>query len=169
MHILEIIYVIDWSRLFGRTSDSSANKWECWRTKFFYAITYTWWMKRIFQFWQSWQWCRRLRVSLDLISNWILKCTSISKIIKPPFESKDKCLCYIVEKHQQERMPLQWHKIDCLCLGDMMIEVEILIGTHIKNKILISRVILSPTHTKWPYKLGNCQFPIRIYYAMTIN
>lgn len=54
-------------------------------------------------------------------------------------------------------------------LGDRVIEAEILTCTKIGDRVLIPRIILSPTDLKWPFKLSRRQFPLCLSYAMTIN
>ncbi|XP_010451099.1 PREDICTED: uncharacterized protein LOC104733194 [Camelina sativa] len=54
-------------------------------------------------------------------------------------------------------------------LGLRIIEAEILTGTHVGERVLIPRIVLSPNDTKHPFTLRRKQFPIRVCYAMTIN
>ncbi|XP_019094557.1 PREDICTED: ATP-dependent DNA helicase PIF1-like [Camelina sativa] len=54
-------------------------------------------------------------------------------------------------------------------LGLRIIEAEILTGTHVGERVLIPRIVLSPNDTKYPFTLRRKQFPIRVCYAMTIN
>ncbi|XP_010527539.1 PREDICTED: uncharacterized protein LOC104804874 [Tarenaya hassleriana] len=54
-------------------------------------------------------------------------------------------------------------------LGNKVIEAEIITGSHVGKKVFIPRIIMSPSDTKWPFKLKRRQFPLRICYGMTIN
>ncbi|XP_010494551.1 PREDICTED: ATP-dependent DNA helicase PIF1-like [Camelina sativa] len=54
-------------------------------------------------------------------------------------------------------------------LGQRIIEAEILTGTHVGEKVLIPKIVLSPNDSKHPFTLRRKQFPIRVCYAMTIN
>ncbi|XP_010539235.1 PREDICTED: ATP-dependent DNA helicase PIF1 [Tarenaya hassleriana] len=54
-------------------------------------------------------------------------------------------------------------------LGKRVLEAEIMTGPNPGKKVLIPRIILSPTDSKHPFTLRRRQFPIRICYAMTIN
>ncbi|XP_074336932.1 uncharacterized protein LOC141674107 [Apium graveolens] len=65
-----------------------------------------------------------------------------------------------------------------LCNGTRMIvtsckknsiECEILCGSHVGSKHLILRIEMIPTDTNWPFQFKRIQFPLQIYYAMTIN
>ncbi|XP_010436558.1 PREDICTED: uncharacterized protein LOC104720335 [Camelina sativa] len=48
-------------------------------------------------------------------------------------------------------------------LGDQVIEGEILTGTHVGNKVLLPRIILSPPISDHPFTLRRRQFPVRFY------
>ena len=54
-------------------------------------------------------------------------------------------------------------------LGQFVIHAKILTGSHVGDNVVIHRIILTPTQTKWPFVLKRRQFPIRPCYAMTIN
>lgn len=54
-------------------------------------------------------------------------------------------------------------------MGDRVIRGEIVTGTYAGKKVLLPRIILSPLDTKHTFTLRRWQFPIRIWYAMTIN
>ena len=54
-------------------------------------------------------------------------------------------------------------------LANHVIETEVMTGTNIDSKIFISRMVLSPSQSKWPFKLQRRQFPIQVSYAMSIN
>ncbi|XP_074360556.1 uncharacterized protein LOC141700767 [Apium graveolens] len=65
-----------------------------------------------------------------------------------------------------------------LCNGTRMIvkscrkntiECEILCGSHVGTKHLIPRIEMILSDTNWPFEFKRVQFPIHIYYAMTIN
>ncbi|KAL8143854.1 hypothetical protein V2J09_016886 [Rumex salicifolius] len=45
-------------------------------------------------------------------------------------------------------------------LGDWVVEVEIITGACIGNRVLISRINLSSKQTKWPFVIKRRQFPI---------
>ena len=54
-------------------------------------------------------------------------------------------------------------------LRTWIIEAKIITGSNIGTKVLIPRIVLSPTESKWPFILKRRQFPLKICYAMTIN
>ncbi|XP_062232866.1 uncharacterized protein LOC133930218 [Phragmites australis] len=54
-------------------------------------------------------------------------------------------------------------------LGKNSIEAQIITGTHVGNKVTIPRIIMSPSDTKWPFKLKRRQYPLSVCFAMTIN
>ncbi|XP_074336449.1 uncharacterized protein LOC141673595 [Apium graveolens] len=65
-----------------------------------------------------------------------------------------------------------------LCNGTRMIvasckknsiECEVLCGSHAGSKHLIPRTEMISTDTSWPFEFKRIQFPLQIYYAMTIN
>ena len=54
-------------------------------------------------------------------------------------------------------------------LGDCVLEAQIITGSHIGDKVLLPRISLHVSSTKWPFVLSRRQFPVRLCYAMTIN
>ncbi|XP_058751151.1 uncharacterized protein LOC131624206 [Vicia villosa] len=54
-------------------------------------------------------------------------------------------------------------------LAAHVIEAKIIYGKNIGNTIYIPRMSLSPSQSPWPFKLVRRQFPIIIFFAMTIN
>ena len=55
-------------------------------------------------------------------------------------------------------------------MGDMIIEAQIITGTHTDQTVLIPRISLTlKKNPKLPFILERRQFPIKICYAMTIN
>jgi hypothetical protein len=54
-------------------------------------------------------------------------------------------------------------------LGDMIIEGEIMSGTHKGKSVLIPRISLTLKNNKWPFVLQRRQYPIKVCYSMTIN
>jgi len=54
-------------------------------------------------------------------------------------------------------------------LGDHVLEAQIITGSHIGDKVLLPRISLHVSSTKWPFVLSRRQFPVRLCYAMTIN
>jgi len=54
-------------------------------------------------------------------------------------------------------------------LGDRVLEAQIITGSHIGDKVLLPRLSLHVSSTKWPFVLSRHQFPVRLCYAMTIN
>ncbi|KAG2481607.1 hypothetical protein PVAP13_J029060 [Panicum virgatum] len=54
-------------------------------------------------------------------------------------------------------------------LGNMVIEAEIMTGTHIGRIVLIPRISQILKNTKLPFTMERRQFPVKICYAMTIN
>jgi ATP-dependent DNA helicase PIF1 len=54
-------------------------------------------------------------------------------------------------------------------LGDRVLEAQIITGSHIGDKVLLPRIFLHVSSTKWPFVLSRRQFLVRLCYAMTIN
>ena len=50
-----------------------------------------------------------------------------------------------------------------------MLEAQIITGSHIGDKVLLPRVSLHVSSSKWPFALCRRQFPVRLCYATTIN
>jgi ATP-dependent DNA helicase PIF1 len=54
-------------------------------------------------------------------------------------------------------------------LGQRVIEAEIIIGNNVGKRVLIPRIIMSPSRTDWPFVLRCHQFPVRVAFVITIN
>ncbi|RCV38049.1 hypothetical protein SETIT_8G110800v2 [Setaria italica] len=54
-------------------------------------------------------------------------------------------------------------------LGDQISEAQIITGSHIGDKVLLPRIALHVSSTKWPFVHSRRQFPICLCYARTIN
>ena len=54
-------------------------------------------------------------------------------------------------------------------LGKWFVEGEVLTGSNARDKVLIPRITLSPSESKWPFILKRHQYPILLCFAMTIN
>jgi hypothetical protein len=54
-------------------------------------------------------------------------------------------------------------------LGQKFIEAQIITGANVGDKVFIPKIIMSPNDTKWPFKMKGRQFPLLVYFAMTIN
>ena len=54
-------------------------------------------------------------------------------------------------------------------LGEHVIGASILTGSHFGQKVFIPRMNMSPSDTRWPFKLQRRQYPFTLSYAMTIN
>ena len=50
-----------------------------------------------------------------------------------------------------------------------VVDAEILAGIAVGNRVLIPRIVLTPSDTGLPFQLRRRQFPLRLSYAMTIN
>ncbi|XP_071717970.1 uncharacterized protein [Rutidosis leptorrhynchoides] len=50
-----------------------------------------------------------------------------------------------------------------------VIQARIITGSHIGNMVIIPRIVLTSTQTKWPFVMQRIQFPVKPCYAMTIN
>ena len=50
-----------------------------------------------------------------------------------------------------------------------MIEAITLNGSRPNEKVLLHRMNMNPSESKWPFKLQRRQFPITLSFAMTIN
>ncbi|XP_076889688.1 uncharacterized protein LOC143540543 [Bidens hawaiensis] len=60
-------------------------------------------------------------------------------------------------------------RLQVVSLGRRVIEAKVVSGTNIGYRTLISRVSLTPTDKKFPFKLKRRQIPISVCFAMTIN
>ena len=54
-------------------------------------------------------------------------------------------------------------------LSKWVLEAQIISGSHVRDKIFIPRIVLSPSESKWPFILKRRQFPISVCFAMTNN
>ena len=54
-------------------------------------------------------------------------------------------------------------------LADNVIEAVIITGTHTGEKAYIPRINLTTRGYRWPFTLCRRQFPIKVFYSMTIN
>ncbi|XP_076954060.1 uncharacterized protein LOC143628320 [Bidens hawaiensis] len=60
-------------------------------------------------------------------------------------------------------------RLQVVSLGKHVIEAKVVSGTNIGFRTLISRISLTPSDKKLPFKLKRRQFPISVCFAMTIN
>ncbi|KAI9103507.1 hypothetical protein K1719_023130 [Acacia pycnantha] len=54
-------------------------------------------------------------------------------------------------------------------LGKIVIEAITLNGSHPNQKVLIHRMDMNPSESRWPFRMKRRQFPIILSFAMTIN
>nr|GEX75447.1 hypothetical protein [Tanacetum cinerariifolium] len=54
-------------------------------------------------------------------------------------------------------------------LGERCIEAEIITETKVREKVILTRMKLSPLEKRIPFKINQRQFPISVCFAMTIN
>ena len=54
-------------------------------------------------------------------------------------------------------------------LSKWVLEAQIILGSHVGDKVFIPRIVLSPSESKWPFVLKRRQFPVFVCFAMTIN
>ncbi|GJS99239.1 ATP-dependent DNA helicase PIF1-like protein [Tanacetum coccineum] len=54
-------------------------------------------------------------------------------------------------------------------LGEFVLKAKILTGSNVGDTVVIHRIILTSTQSKWPFVLKQRQYPVRPCYAMTIN
>ncbi|KAI9089171.1 hypothetical protein K1719_029450 [Acacia pycnantha] len=54
-------------------------------------------------------------------------------------------------------------------LGKIVIEAITLNGSHPNQKVLIHRMDMNPSESRWPFHMKRRQFPITLSFAMTIN
>lgn len=54
-------------------------------------------------------------------------------------------------------------------LGKHVIEAKIITGRNVGHKVLIPRMVLSPSDNRFPFKMQRRQFPLVLCFAMTIN
>jgi len=56
-----------------------------------------------------------------------------------------------------------------LATSQRVIEVEITTGNNVDKRVFISRIIMSPFGTNWPFVLHRHQFPIQVTFVIIIN
>ncbi|GJQ94208.1 ATP-dependent DNA helicase PIF1-like protein [Tanacetum coccineum] len=54
-------------------------------------------------------------------------------------------------------------------LGGFVLRAKILIGSNVGDTVVIHRIILTSTQSKWPFVLKRRQYPVKPCYVMTIN
>ncbi|KAD4585727.1 hypothetical protein E3N88_23328 [Mikania micrantha] len=59
--------------------------------------------------------------------------------------------------------------LQTISLGDHVMEAEIISGSNIGTRAFITRIPLTPSDKKIPFKFQRRQFPIVVCFAMTIN
>ncbi|KAL0667859.1 hypothetical protein Bca4012_030563 [Brassica carinata] len=59
---------------------------------------------------------------------------------------------------------MQWYKDD----GNTIVEVEIMTGKDVGVWVLIPRIQLTSIDTMYPFTILRPQYPLRLFYAMTI-
>ncbi|XP_052619873.1 uncharacterized protein LOC111878714 [Lactuca sativa] len=60
-------------------------------------------------------------------------------------------------------------RLQVVSLGNRIIETVVLTGSNIGHRVFISRLSLTPSDNKIPYKFKRRQFPLAVCFAMTIN
>ncbi|XP_076881576.1 uncharacterized protein LOC143529730 [Bidens hawaiensis] len=60
-------------------------------------------------------------------------------------------------------------RLQVVSLGKRVIEAKVVSGTNIEFRTLLSRISLTPSDKKLPFKLKRRQFPISVCFEMTIN
>ncbi|XP_076934492.1 uncharacterized protein LOC143600801 [Bidens hawaiensis] len=60
-------------------------------------------------------------------------------------------------------------RLQVVSLGKHVIEAKVVSGTNIGFRTLLSRISLTPSDKKLPFKLKRRQFPISVCFAVTIN
>jgi ATP-dependent DNA helicase PIF1 len=62
-----------------------------------------------------------------------------------------------------------WHsRMEITQLGRRLIKVQIILGTHVGDKIYIPRIIISLTESACRFLIKRRKFHISVYFAMTI-
>ncbi|XP_076920473.1 uncharacterized protein LOC143581605 [Bidens hawaiensis] len=60
-------------------------------------------------------------------------------------------------------------RLQIISLGTRVVDAKIISGANIRHRVLIHRSPLTPTDNKIAYKFQRRQFPLAVYFAMTIN
>ncbi|XP_022019171.1 ATP-dependent DNA helicase PIF1-like [Helianthus annuus] len=60
-------------------------------------------------------------------------------------------------------------RLQIVKLGKNLIEAKIMTGTNNGNHVFIPRMRLTPSDKRIPFKINRKQFPLALYFAMTIN
>ena len=55
------------------------------------------------------------------------------------------------------------------CMHRRVLEGIVISGTYLGSKVMIPRIPLIPTDTRFPFQLKRLQFPVKVAFAMTIN
>ncbi len=54
-------------------------------------------------------------------------------------------------------------------VGQRVLEAEIIIGTHVGDRVFIPRIFMTLSGITLPFTIRQCQFLVRVTFAMTIN
>ncbi|XP_028084537.1 ATP-dependent DNA helicase PIF1-like, partial [Camellia sinensis] len=54
-------------------------------------------------------------------------------------------------------------------MGNRVIEARVITGSRVGEKVLLSRIVLTPSKNHTPFTMKGRQFPIKLAFAMTIN
>lgn len=54
-------------------------------------------------------------------------------------------------------------------LGDFMVEAKVITGDKVGDKVIILRLLITPSDTTLPFKMRRRQLPLSVAFAITIN
>lgn len=54
-------------------------------------------------------------------------------------------------------------------LGDFMVEAKVITGDKVGDKVIIPRLLITPSDTTLPFKMRRRQLPLSVAFAITIN
>jgi hypothetical protein len=54
-------------------------------------------------------------------------------------------------------------------VSEFVLEATVLTGLAAGESVCIPRIVLNASNPRWPFVMQRRQFPVRVWYAMTIN
>ncbi|KAF8091390.1 hypothetical protein N665_0446s0010 [Sinapis alba] len=60
-------------------------------------------------------------------------------------------------------------RMQIIQLANHILQAKVITETKVGEKVWLHRLLLSPTYSKLPFKMRRRQFPLKVFFAMTIN
>ncbi|XP_071688101.1 uncharacterized protein [Rutidosis leptorrhynchoides] len=84
-------------------------------------------------------------------------------------ETKNRTANYAIMEPMPERRHVNGTRLIITDFQKFVLQARIITGSHIGKTVIIPRIVLTSTQTKWSFVMRRIQFPVRPCYAMTIN